>query len=215
MRLTVLGACGAWPEAGQACSGYLVEQDGFRLLVDLGYATVPRLLERVTEEQVDAVFISHGHPDHCADLNPLLRAVISVNSGAGREAAASDRVRGDSAARGPLEGIPVLVKDNVAARGMPATAGSPALLDAEFRPIMKGGMPVISGVGSTAVRDALTKYQPMLSLHGHIHESRGEARIGRTLAINPGSEYSEGVLRGAIITLSRKKGVRGYQLVAG
>jgi Icc-related predicted phosphoesterase len=89
------------------------------------------------------------------------------------------------------------------------------LLDPQFRPVMKGGMPVISGVGSTAVRGALAKYQPMLSLHGHIHESRGEARIGRTLAVNPGSEYSEGVLRGAIITLSRKKGVRGYQLVAG
>ncbi len=74
MRLTVLGACGAWPEAGQACSGYLVEHDEFRLLVDLGYAIVPRLLERVTAGQVDAVFISHGHPDHCADLNPLLRA---------------------------------------------------------------------------------------------------------------------------------------------
>ena len=74
MRLTVLGGCGAWPEAGQACSGFLVEQDGFRLLVDLGYATVPRLLERITADQVDAVFISHGHPDHCADLNPLLRA---------------------------------------------------------------------------------------------------------------------------------------------
>src|SRR5229473_8452539 len=74
MRLTVLGACGAWPEAGQACSGFLVEQDDFRLLVDLGYATVPRLLERVTADHVDAVFISHGHPDHCADLNPLLRA---------------------------------------------------------------------------------------------------------------------------------------------
>ena len=80
---------------------------------------------------------------------------------------------------------------------------------------MKGGMPVIAGVGSSAVREALVRYQPMLSLHGHIHESRGEARIGRTLAINPGSEYSEGVLRGAIITLSPKKGVRGYQLVAG
>jgi uncharacterized protein len=90
-----------------------------------------------------------------------------------------------------------------------------ALIMNTLGPVMKGGMPVISGVGSTAVRDALAKYQPMLSLHGHIHESRGEARIGRTLAINPGSEYSEGVLRGAIITLSRKKGVRGYQLVAG
>ena len=74
MRLTVLGGCGAWPAAGQACSGYLVEHDGFRLLVDLGYATVPRLLERTTAERIDAVFISHGHPDHCADLNPLLRA---------------------------------------------------------------------------------------------------------------------------------------------
>jgi ribonuclease BN (tRNA processing enzyme) len=74
VRLTVLGACGAWPEPGQACSGFLVEHDGFRLLVDAGYATMPRLLEHVPASQLDAVFISHGHPDHCADLNPLLRA---------------------------------------------------------------------------------------------------------------------------------------------
>jgi ribonuclease BN (tRNA processing enzyme) len=74
VRLTVLGGCGAWPEAGKACSGFLVEHDGFRLVVDLGYATVPRLLERAAAEEIDAVFVSHGHPDHCADLNPLLRA---------------------------------------------------------------------------------------------------------------------------------------------
>ena len=74
MRLTVLGGCGAWPEAGQACSGYLVEHDGFWLVVDLGYATFPRLLEYAPAADVDAVLISHGHPDHCADLNPLLRA---------------------------------------------------------------------------------------------------------------------------------------------
>ena len=74
MRLTVLGGCGAWPEAGQACSGFLVEHDDFRLVVDLGYATVPRLLGWIRADQVDAVFISHGQPDHCADLNPLLRA---------------------------------------------------------------------------------------------------------------------------------------------
>jgi ribonuclease BN (tRNA processing enzyme) len=74
VRLTVLGACGAWPEAGQACSGFLVEHDGFRLLLDAGYATVPRLLALVGASEVDAVLISHGHPDHCADLNPLLRA---------------------------------------------------------------------------------------------------------------------------------------------
>ena len=74
MRLTVLGGCGAWPAAGLACSGYLVEHDGFRLLIDAGYATVPRLLERMAAHELDAVFVSHGHPDHCADLNPLLRA---------------------------------------------------------------------------------------------------------------------------------------------
>ncbi len=74
MRLTVLGGCGAWPGPGQACSGYLVEHDGFRLLIDPGYATVPRLLEWSPADLIDAVFISHGHPDHCADLNPLLRA---------------------------------------------------------------------------------------------------------------------------------------------
>ena len=74
MRLTVLGACGAWPEPRQACSGFLVEHDGFRLVLDLGYATVPRLLSHLDAGQVDAVVISHGHPDHCADLNPLLRA---------------------------------------------------------------------------------------------------------------------------------------------
>lgn len=74
MRLTVLGGCGAWPTARQACSGYLVEHAGFRLLVDPGYATLPRLLTRLDVGAVDAVFVSHGHPDHCADLNPLLRA---------------------------------------------------------------------------------------------------------------------------------------------
>ncbi|MHC3467639.1 MBL fold metallo-hydrolase [Streptomyces sp. 7R007] len=74
MRLTVLGGCGAWPTAEQACGGYLVEHEGFRLLVDPGYATLPRLLAQHPAHAVDAVFVTHGHPDHCADLNPLLRA---------------------------------------------------------------------------------------------------------------------------------------------
>jgi ribonuclease BN (tRNA processing enzyme) len=76
MRLTVLGGRGAWPDAGQACGGYLVEHDGYRLLVDPGHATVPRLLERIAPDDVDAVFVSHGHPDHCVDLNALLRARV-------------------------------------------------------------------------------------------------------------------------------------------
>jgi ribonuclease BN (tRNA processing enzyme) len=76
MRLTVLGGCGAWPAAGQACSGYLVEHGGFRLLIDPGYATLPRLLGITDAARIDAVLVSHGHPDHCADLNPLLRARV-------------------------------------------------------------------------------------------------------------------------------------------
>jgi ribonuclease BN (tRNA processing enzyme) len=51
-----------------------VEHHGFVLVVDPGYATVGALLQRWTAEQVDAVFVTHGHPDHCADLHPLLRA---------------------------------------------------------------------------------------------------------------------------------------------
>ena len=74
MKVTVLGGSGAWPVAGQACSGYLVEDEGFRLLLDPGYATLPQLLKDTAAEHVDAVLVSHGHPDHCADLNPLLRA---------------------------------------------------------------------------------------------------------------------------------------------
>jgi ribonuclease BN (tRNA processing enzyme) len=74
MKLTVLGGAGGWPPARAACSGYLIELDGFRLLVDPGYATLPRLLEIAPAEAIDAVLVTHGHPDHVADLNPLLRA---------------------------------------------------------------------------------------------------------------------------------------------
>lgn len=75
----MLGGCGAWPAAGLACSGYLVEHEDFRLLVDPGYATLPRLLGYRAARDIDAVLVSHGHPDHCADLNPLLAEATSVD----------------------------------------------------------------------------------------------------------------------------------------
>ncbi len=89
-----------------------------------------------------------------------------------------------------------------------------ALLNPDLSPVMSGGAPVIAGVGSVAVRSAIERNQPPLALHGHIHESRGAVKIGRTLCINPGSEYSDGILRGAIVTLS-EKGLKRHQLVAG
>ncbi len=87
-------------------------------------------------------------------------------------------------------------------------------LDASLRPTYGGA--VMKAVGSTAVRDAIMSYQPMLSVHGHIHESRGIKKMGRTLAINPGSVYGDGVLQGALLELSPKKGkVTKYLLVNG
>jgi len=87
-------------------------------------------------------------------------------------------------------------------------------LDDNLRP-MHGGA-VMKAVGSTAVRDAINKHQPMLSVHGHIHESRGIKRMGRTLTINPGSVYGDGVLQGAVLELNPKKAkVTKYLLVNG
>jgi len=82
------------------------------------------------------------------------------------------------------------------------------------KPIVRSGKMVMFGAGSTAVRNAIEKYQPLLGLHGHIHESSGVMKIGNTLCINPGSEYGEGILRGVIVTLSRD-GVESYQLTQG
>ncbi len=88
------------------------------------------------------------------------------------------------------------------------------LLDEELRPTMGTTGVVTASVGSTAVRRAIEKYQPLLALHGHVHESRGATRLGRTLCINPGSEYSEGILRGALVTI-RKGEVVSHMLTSG
>ncbi|GAA3953844.1 MBL fold metallo-hydrolase [Actinomadura viridis] len=72
-QITVLGGCGAFPEPGRACSGFAVDWDGYRLVLDLGYATFPRLLAHWPDGALDAVAITHEHPDHCIDLHALFR----------------------------------------------------------------------------------------------------------------------------------------------
>ena len=87
-------------------------------------------------------------------------------------------------------------------------------LDENLR-YVSGGQALIP-VGSRAVRDAISAYAPALSLHGHIHEGRGAVKIGRTLAVNPGSTYEDGVLQAAIVDIDVKKGeVKRYLLING
>jgi uncharacterized protein len=87
-------------------------------------------------------------------------------------------------------------------------------IDADMK-YVSGGQALIP-VGSRAVRDSIAAYGPVLSLHGHIHEGRGAVKLGRTLAINPGSTYEDGVLQAAIVDLDQRKGeVKRYLLING
>jgi Icc-related predicted phosphoesterase len=89
-------------------------------------------------------------------------------------------------------------------------------LTADMRVVLDSvGTPKMVPVGSKAVRECLLKYQPMLGLHGHIHESSGIRKLGKTPIVNPGSEYGEGLLRGALIELDAEKGLVNVNLVTG
>jgi Icc-related predicted phosphoesterase len=85
-------------------------------------------------------------------------------------------------------------------------------LDKNLRPVLAGNS--MKPVGSTALRKAIEQTQPLLGLHGHIHEGRGSTRIGKTLCINPGSMYEQGTLLGAIVTLGKNK-IENYVLTTG
>jgi Icc-related predicted phosphoesterase len=88
-----------------------------------------------------------------------------------------------------------------------------AELDEDFNVILIGRQPNMIPVGSSAVREAIESYQPLVALHGHIHESPGATHIGRTLCINPGSDYQTGRISGCLVNL---RGDRvNHQFVTG
>jgi Icc-related predicted phosphoesterase len=78
-------------------------------------------------------------------------------------------------------------------------------LDADFRPIVKGGQPKEIPVGSRAVREAIERCAPLIGLHGHVHDASGTQMVGRTRCFNPGSNYQHGVLRGVLVRLRNGK----------
>ena len=88
------------------------------------------------------------------------------------------------------------------------------LLDDNLKPVVAAGEVATGPVGSKAVRAAIEHYQPLIALHGHVHESRGVNKIGRTTCINPGSEYGDGNLRAALVNIKGNK-LLSYQLITG
>lgn len=88
------------------------------------------------------------------------------------------------------------------------------LLDKNLRQVMEGGRPKLIPVGSKSVRAIIEKCQPLLGLHGHIHECRGFMNIGRTRCMNPGSEYTEGILSAYLIEIDGEK-IKRLQRVEG
>jgi len=87
-------------------------------------------------------------------------------------------------------------------------------LDENLKPVIEAGQVLFAPAGSQAVRNVIERHKPALSLHGHIHESKGEHRLGPTLSLNAGSEYTEGILRGVIIELDGAV-IKSYQFTAG
>jgi Icc-related predicted phosphoesterase len=87
-------------------------------------------------------------------------------------------------------------------------------LDDDLNIEMRGGVVQMASVGSHAVRQVIEEVQPLLTLHGHVHESAAEQKLGRTLCINPGSEYTTGILRGALIGLD-PDGIATHQMISG
>jgi uncharacterized protein len=87
-------------------------------------------------------------------------------------------------------------------------------LDENLRMTSGAGGAEMQPVGSTACRAAIERHQPLLGVHGHLHESRGVHKLGRTICLNPGSEYNEGILRGALVEL-RKGKLESHQFTAG
>jgi len=71
VRLTVIGCSGSFPGPDSPASCYLFEADGFRLVLDLGNGAVGALQQQARISDIDAVCLSHLHPDHCLDLCPL------------------------------------------------------------------------------------------------------------------------------------------------
>ncbi len=170
----------------------------------------------------DAVLAAHGRVEcpelELCDLGPVTMASLGVVPttpwNTERECTEDELAKQISEMLDPLpDGRPCIL--NLHCPPYASGLDDAPELDATLKPVIRGGRPSIIPVGSHAVREAIKRYQPVVGLHGHIHESRGAQKIGRTLCVNPGSDYSSGVLRGAVIDIARDGSCLDFLLTTG
>jgi uncharacterized protein len=192
---------------------------GVRLYLTGGNDDEPAVLETLDRHEGDRVVASEGRLVHLDGEHTMITVGLSTYTpwDTPREASEEEIARALDVA---AAGVPDVGRCVFNLRCPPKDTPIDTCLKLEVRPgelprpIREGGRFVTTGGGSVAVREAIQRYQPLVGLHGHIHESGGRFRIGRTQTFNPGSEYVQGVLQGVIVSLRRGKLV-SYQHTQG
>ena len=191
---------------------------GIKCFVMGGNDDDPEVLELFKEADTESIVYCEGKEVEIDDHHTMISVGFSNRTPWKTPREIDDEDLGEI-----IEGLAEKVADsehaifNLHVPPVDSTLDTCPMLDWDTDPptqIVKAGQVVLHGAGSKAVRRAIENHQPLLSLHGHIHESGGVVKIGRTTSVNPGSEYGEGVLRGCLLTLARDE-VKGYQLTAG
>jgi Icc-related predicted phosphoesterase len=181
-----------------------LEPEGIRMLAILG-----------NDDPLEVDEVLHAHPYvECVDGEPVsIEGDIDVVgfSGSNRTPWNSPREFTEEEILTRLEASVSLLRDasrsiwNVHVPPYDTGLDTVAEVTEDLKLVMRGGQPHMVPVGSTAVRELLERYQPMLAVHGHVHECRAVGRVGSAVVVNPGSEYTEGVLRAAVISVERER----------
>jgi len=193
---------------------------GIKCYITGGNDDYPEVLEAIPHQgsSTESVFNCEGDVVHIDDTHTMISIGWSTPTPWKTPREVTDEELGVMIEE-MIPGIPELSRAifNFHDPPVDSTLDTCPMLDWDTDPpemIIKAGQPVLFGAGSKSIRTAIETHQPMLGLHGHIHESAGVVNIGKTTCINPGSEYGEGILKGCIVTFADGE-VAGYQMTSG